>query len=97
MVRIYKRRSEQYLTMKKFLFIFSLSFILLSCTDSTFVEKQIVTIVDSVEYHGIGHDNTLQTTPYWKLWLRNEKITIRSYRNYNVGDTIEIIERKIKK
>ena len=83
--------------MKKNLFIFSLSFILLSCTNSTLVDTHVKKIVDSVEYHGIGQDNTLQTTPYWKLWLRNEKITIHSQRQYNVGDTIEIIERKIKK
>lgn len=83
--------------MKKILLIFSLSFVLLSCTDSTFVDTHVKKIVDSVEYHGIGQDNTLQTTPYWKLWLRDEKITIHSQRQYNVGDTIEIIERKIKK
>jgi hypothetical protein len=54
-------------------------------------------VIDSVEYHGVGHDNTLQTTPYWKLYLREPKMKITSYRCYDKGDTIEVIERKIKK
>jgi hypothetical protein len=53
-------------------------------------------VIDSVEYHPIGYDNTLQTTPYWKLHLNNREYKIVSHRHYQKGDTIEVIERKIK-
>jgi hypothetical protein len=53
-------------------------------------------VIDSVEYHPIGYDNTLQTTPYWKLHLNNGEYKIVSHRHYQKGDTIEVIERKIK-
>jgi hypothetical protein len=55
--------------------------------------------VSSVEYHPIGGDNTLQTTPYWKLHLTNasDTITITSLRSYEVGDSTQVIIRKFKK
>lgn len=46
--------------------------------------------IDSVQYHGIGHDNTLQVSPYWKLHLREPDMWIRSNSNYKKGDTIVV-------
>ncbi len=84
--------------MKKFTLILFLGVIFMSCKyKSTFTDTKIKCVIDSVEYHGVGHDNTLQTTPYWKLYLREPKMKITSYRCYDKGDTIEVIERKIKK
>jgi len=46
--------------------------------------------IDSVQYHGVGHDNTLQVNPYWKLHLREPDMWIRSNSNYKKGDTIVV-------
>jgi hypothetical protein len=46
--------------------------------------------IDSVQYHGIGSDNTLQVSPYWKLHLREPDMWIRSNSNYKKGDTIVV-------
>ena len=51
--------------------------------------------IDSVEYHPIGSDNTLQTTPYWKVHAEGTDFNITRYRNFEVGDSIELIERRI--
>jgi hypothetical protein len=61
------------------------------------VDTKIKCVVDSVEYHPIGFDNTLQTEPYWKLHLKDYNFKVRSYRQREKGDTIEIIERKYRK
>ena len=37
---------------------------LLSCNVKSYEDNVLKYSVDSVEYHGIGQDNTLQTTPY---------------------------------
>jgi hypothetical protein len=84
--------------MKNILFIFVLIIFLTSCDNNyIIVEKEVKCIVDSVDYHQIGEDNTLQTTPYWKLYFRGEKIGVTSYRRYKIGDTIKIITKKIIK
>jgi hypothetical protein len=84
--------------MKKILFILSMSIVLFSCNNNNI--KVIETIeyktVDSVEYHPIGSDNTLQTTPYWKVRLSGQSTPVRVYRKYNVGDTIQVIIKVIK-
>jgi len=46
--------------------------------------------IDSVQYHGVGHDNTLQVNPYWKLHLREPDMWIRSNSKYEKGDTITV-------
>jgi hypothetical protein len=84
--------------MKNLIFVIFLGLILMSCKYKTqYSDTKIPCVVDSVEYHGIGCDNTLQTTPYWKLYLKNPEIKITSYRSYEKGDTVYVIERKIKK
>jgi hypothetical protein len=51
--------------------------------------------VDSVEYHPIGGDNTLQTTPYWKCHLKGTRINVTSYQMRSKGDSMEVIEKKL--
>ena len=85
--------------MKKIFIILVTSVVLFSCNNDNLqvIETHELKIVDSVEYHPIGFDNTLQTTPYWKVRLVGETVQVRSYRKYNVGDTIEVIKKVIKK
>lgn len=85
--------------MKKLIFIFTVlsTITLFSCTIKGHYEDEPTMLkVDSVGYHGIGCDNTLQTTPYWKLYLVNEKdtVSLTSHRSYEVGDSIQVIFRK---
>jgi hypothetical protein len=47
-------------------------------------------VIDSVHYHGVGSDNTLQFSPYWKLHLKEPDMWIRSNSKYEKGDTITI-------
>lgn len=54
------------------------------------VETPTQFTIDSVQYHGIGHDNTLQVSPYWKLHLREPDMWIRSNSKYENGDTITV-------
>lgn len=84
--------------MKKLILILTLSLVFMSCKyKTTYTDTKVKCVIDSVEYHGVGHDNTMQTTPYWKLYLREPKIKITSHRCYEKGDTIEVIQRQIKK
>jgi len=85
--------------MKKIFIILVTSVVLFSCNNDNLqvIETHELKIVDSVEYHPIGFDNTLQTTPYWKVRLVGETVRVTSYRKYNVGDTIEVIKKVIKK
>ena len=73
---------------------------LTSCLNNTkFIDTPVKCEIDSIEYHGIGHDNTLQSTPYWKVHLKKENIWIRTSmgHEYSKGDSITIIYRTIKK
>jgi hypothetical protein len=84
--------------MKNILLILVLTTFLTSCDDNyVVVEKEVTYVVDSVVFHQIGQDNTLQTTPYWKLYLRGEKVSITSYRRFEIGDTIKIVTKKFIK
>jgi hypothetical protein len=84
--------------MKNILLILVLITFLSSCDDNyTVVEKEVTYVVDSVDYHRIGEDNTLQTTPYWKIYFKGEKVGVRLYRRYEIGDTIKLITKKIIK
>jgi hypothetical protein len=81
--------------MKNILLILVLTTFLTSCDDNyVVVEKEVTYVVDSIDYHQIGEDNTLQTTPYWKIYLKGEKVGVTSYRRYEIGDTIKIITKK---
>lgn len=86
--------------MKKVLTILTLSLLVISCNvKTTYTDTPTMFGVSSVEYHPIGGDNTLQTTPYWKLHLTNasDTITITSLRSYEVGDSTNVIIRKFLK
>ena len=84
--------------MKNILLIFALIIFLTSCDNNyVIVEKEVTYVVDSTDYHQIGEDNTLQTTPYWKLYLKGEEVGVTSFRRYEIGDTINIITKKIIK
>lgn len=79
-----------------------LSYILLlsglgSCTiKPDTIEDKMKLVVDSVEYHGIGQDNSLQTTPYWRIHLKENNLWTRVIEPQNVGDTVEFTIRKSK-
>ena len=84
--------------MKNILLIFALIIFLTSCDNNyVIVEKEVTYVVDSTDYHQIGEDNTLQTTPYWKLHLKGEEVGVTSFRRYEIGDTIKTITKKIIK
>jgi hypothetical protein len=59
------------------------------------IDKKVMYRIDNVEYHPIGSDNTLQTTPYWKVHVEGTDFNMTQYRNFEVGDSIELIERRI--
>ena len=83
--------------MKKILTVLMLSLLVFSCTvKTTYTDMPTMFTVKSVEYHPIGGDHTLQTTPYWKLHLTNasDTITVTSYRSYEVGDSTMVIIRQ---
>ena len=67
---------------------------LVSCTNKVnYTEYEIKCVVDTVEYHGIGQDHTLQTTPYSRVHLKEVNMWVKSYRSVEVGDTMSIIVR----
>jgi hypothetical protein len=67
---------------------------LVSCTNNvTYTNTESTKIVDSVEYHGIGQDHSLQTTPYWNVHVK-DSIWIRSTSPVKKGDRIIFIYRK---
>ena len=41
-----------------------------------FKTSQKTCTIDSVEYHGMGHDNTLQIDPYWKIHLKEPNMSL---------------------
>ncbi len=59
-----------------------------------YVETKMEFVVDSVEYHGIGQDNSLQTTPYWKVHLKESEIWLRMSNPTQVGDSVTLLLRK---
>lgn len=68
---------------------------LVSCTSKVnYTENKIKCVVDSVEFHGIGQDNSLQTTPYWKIHLKESDIWVRTQNTTSVGDSVTILLRK---
>ena len=81
--------------MKKSINLLLLVVGLTSCSIKTdFEESELKCVVDSAEYHGIGQDNTLQTTPYWKIHLKETDMWVRTQNQTNVGDTVRILLRK---
>jgi len=83
--------------MKHLLYILLLTG-LVSCTDKvTYTSKELHCIVDSVEYHGVGQDNSLQTTPYWNVHVKDSSFWIRSNYPIKKGEIITLIYRKYEK
>lgn len=65
------------------------------CGDTGRYRDQVLQVrVDSVEYRGVGRDNTLQLEPYWKVWTDSPKMVFRSSRLLEVGDSIPVVIRK---
>jgi len=58
------------------------------------LETKMKFVIDSVEYHGIGQDNTLQTTPYWRVHLKEKNLWTKVITRQEVGDTVEFTIRK---
>jgi hypothetical protein len=66
-----------------------------SCTMKPDVlETKMKLVVDSVEYHGIGQDHSLQTTPYWRIHLKENNLWVKVIKPQEVGDTVEFTIRK---
>jgi hypothetical protein len=66
-----------------------------SCTMKPDVlETKMKLVVDSVEYHGIGQDHSLQTTPYWRIHLKENNLWTKVIKPQEVGDTVEFTIRK---
>ena len=83
--------------MKKSIKILFVVVLMSSCTiKPDVIEEKMKCVVDSVEYHGIGQDNSLQTTPYWKIHLKENNLWTKVIEPQNVGDTVEFTIRKSK-
>ena len=66
-----------------------------SCTMKPDVlETKMKFVLDSVEYHGIGQDHSLQTTPYWRVHLKEKNLWTKIITRQEVGDTVEFTIRK---
>jgi len=76
--------------MKKISLLGLLVLTLMSCNQSVKVRKPIKCVVDSVEYHGVGQDHVMQLDPYWKLYVKEYNVVVKSRKCHNIGDTIEI-------
>jgi hypothetical protein len=61
----------------------------------TETHQETVTI-DSVEFHPMGHDNTLQFEPYWKIHLKEPHMWTRTHFKHVVGDTMVVSVKTIK-
>ena len=58
------------------------------------LETKMKFVLDSVEYHGIGQDHSLQTTPYWRVHLKENNLWTKIITHQEVGDTVEFTIRK---
>jgi len=56
-----------------------------------FKENHKSFVIDSVDYHQPGKDNTLQVTPYWKCHLKETNVWVHVYENKEVGDSLSMI------
>jgi hypothetical protein len=83
--------------MKQLLFLLTLIGFTSCNSKYTITETPTDCVIDSVQYHGVGSDNTLQVSPYWKLHLVEPDIWIRSNSKYKKGDTITISVRTATK
>lgn len=58
------------------------------------LETKMKFVIDSVEYHGIGQDHSLQTTPYWRVHLKEKNLWTKIITRQEVGDTVEFTIHK---
>jgi len=81
--------------MKKSINLLFVLNLITSCTIKPDVlETKMKFVVDSVEYHAIGQDNSLQTTPYWRIHLKEKNLWTKVINRQDVGDTVEFTIRK---
>jgi hypothetical protein len=81
--------------MKKSIKILLVLGLMSSCTMKPDVlETKMKCVIDSVEYHGIGQDHSLQTTPYWRVHLKENGLWTKVITRQEVGDTVEFTIRK---
>ena len=83
-------------------YLFSILFIgfmvvIIVTPKTEFKTSQKTITIDSVEYHGMGHDNTLQIDPYWKIHLKEPNMWSRTHFKYIKGDSIDIYVKQLKK
>lgn len=86
--------------MKKTIFFLLSSILLMSCfEDKKYVitDNTIHCVIDSVSYHPMNSDNTLQVTPYWRVHLKELNTWMTSYSQLNMGDTVPVIIRQFKR
>ena len=77
--------------MKKILILIFIVTGIVSCDSNVkIIETPTQFTIDSVQYHGVGSDHTLQVSPYWKLHLVEPDMWIRSNSKYEKGDTITV-------
>jgi hypothetical protein len=76
--------------MKRLLFLLTLIGFTSCDSNVKIIETPTQFTIDSVQYHGVGSDNTLQVSPYWKLHLTEPDIWIRSNSKYEKGDKITV-------
>jgi hypothetical protein len=60
-------------------------------TSQTTKETTKAFVIDSVDYHRSGRDNTLQVSPYWKCHLKGTNVWVHSTENKEVGDSLHMI------
>ena len=80
--------------MKKLSYILLLTGLVSCNIKPDYIESKMVYAVDSVEYHAIGQDNSLQTTPYWRVHLKESEIWLKMSNPTQVGDSVTLLLRK---
>jgi hypothetical protein len=59
------------------------------------IDEKVNYRIDSVQYHPMGSDNTLQVTPYWKARLEGTDFFVTCYEKKEKGDSIIMIRRTL--
>jgi len=76
--------------MKKISVLIMLVLTIMSCNQTKSPRSRVKCVVDSVEYHGVGQDHVMQLDPYWKLYVNQYGVVVKSRKSFDVGDTIYI-------
>jgi hypothetical protein len=51
---------------------------------------EVTCVIDSVQYIGIGHNNSLQVSPYWSIHLKENDVWFRTNVKHEKGDTVKV-------